>query len=186
MHPLFIAFALLLWASCSDDPISYSAPVGLNLKVKSADSTSGVVSSDKSINTESGNPYGAFIAAAREKLGRAPGEIEVAEAALYLGATSVGVTTLGEVFTGNVEVLFQMNDTNNSYPVATEALASTTLAGPFALDATFMSDDVAALDLEKLLGGSFKVALRGPASAGFSTKGAEADLQLTLTFAAFE
>jgi hypothetical protein len=40
--------------------------------------------------------------------------------------------------------------------------------------------------MSKLLGGSFKVVIRGPAAATFEAAGADADLQLTLTFAAYE
>jgi hypothetical protein len=45
---------------------------------------------------------------------------------------------------------------------------------------------VGAEDYAKLISGSFKVLIRGPSSTGFETKGADADLQVTLTFAAFE
>jgi hypothetical protein len=178
--------AALSAAACSDDPVSYSAPIGLNLKVKSADTMSGIVSDDKGITTESSNPYGAFISEARAKLGRDPGEIVVDEARLFLGASSTGVAALGEVFTGDVEVLFQMNDTNNSYPVALGAVTATTSSGPISLGVDFSSRDASSVDLAKLVGGSFKVIVRGPAAAGFSTKGADADLQVTLTFSAFE
>ena len=41
-------------------------------------------------------------------------------------------------------------------------------------------------NVPKLLGGSFKVVLNAPAATDFSTKGAEAELQLTFTFSAFE
>jgi hypothetical protein len=177
---------LVIAAACGDDPVSYSAPVGINLKAKSSDTANGVVSDEKAINTESGNPYGAFVNDAQRKLGRAPGEIDVANVELFLGAASTRVTTLGEVFNGTVEVVFQMNDTNNSYPVATAAITAATASGPVAFDATFAAPDVPALDYEKLLNGSFKVITRGPAATEFSTKGAEADLQVTFTFAAYE
>jgi hypothetical protein len=173
-------------AACSDDPISYSAPVGINLKAKSADTQNGVVTDEKGINTESGNPYGAFISAARLELGRDPGVIDVDRVELFLGASSTGVTTLGEVFTGDVDILFEMNDTNNSYPVASATVAATTSAGPFALAVTFPADEIPDTDFAKLLAGSFKVITRGPAAAAFTTKGADADIQATLTFAAFE
>jgi len=166
--------------------VSYSAPVGINLKAKSSDSTNGVVSEEKGINTESGNPYGAFVSDAQRKLGRSPGQIDVDRVELFLGAASTKVTTLGEAFTGNVEVVFQMNDTNNSYPVATGAIAASTASGPVGFDASFDAASLPALDYDKLLNGSFKVIARGPAATDFTTKGAEADLQVTFTFAAYE
>ena len=38
----------------------------------------------------------------------------------------------------------------------------------------------------RALTGSFKVVARGPSAPGFETKGADADIQITFTFAAFE
>jgi len=191
MQPRFsILFALALavpLAACGDDPTGYSSPVGINLKAKSGDVQSGVISDEKGITTESGNPYGAFVTDARAALGGAdPARIEVDSATLVLGASSTGVLTLGEVFGGTVEVLFIMNDTNNTFAVGTAAIDATTSAGPVALDIGFASDGVLGDDWTKLLGGSFKVVVRGPAAAGFTTKGADADLQTTFTFAAYE
>lgn len=180
----FIAPVFIVLAACGSDPVSYSAPVGINLKAKSADTVGGVVSDDKGITTESGNPYGAFVADATQQLGRAPGAIDVDEVTIFLGANTVGVTALGEIFTGPVEVLFIMNDTNNSYPVAGVAMDAGTTAGPVALDVDFAG--VSEVDYPKLLNGSFQVVTRGPAAPSFETKGADADLQVTLTFAAFE
>lgn len=173
-------------AGCTDDPVSYSAPVGINLKAKSSDTANGVVSNEKGITTESGNPFGAFVGEAERTLGRDPGRIEVSTVELFLGASSTGVTRLGEVFTGTVDVVFQMNDTNNSFPVATATLPDTAPAGPVPLEVTFDGAAVTGVDYDKLLGGSFKVIVRGASATGFETKGAEADLQATLVFAAFE
>lgn len=176
---------VILAVGCGDDPVSYSAPVAINLKAKSADTVNNVVSNEKGITTESGNPYGAFITDARRELGRDPGSIDIERVELLLGASSTGVTTLGEVFTGNVELLFQMNDSNNSYPAAAGTIDATTSSGPVSLDTTF-DPAVPDADYAKLVGGGFKVVLRGDAAAGFSTKGADADLQVTFTFAAYE
>ncbi len=184
-----VRFALLvsLLAACGDDPLSYSAPVAINLKAKSGDTQNAVVTDEKGINTESGNPYGAFVADAQDALdGRDPAVIDVDRVELFLGANSTGVTTLGDVFDGEVDVLFQMNDTNNTYPVAGRAVPASTGAGPFALDIEFPADDIPDVDYQKMLTGSFKVVVRGAAASGFETKGADADLQTTFTFAAFE
>ncbi len=189
MHPLLrlsLGSALLI-AACSDDPLRYSEPVGINLKAKSADTTGGVVSDEKGITTESGNPYGKFVADARAQLGgKDPAEIALEDLTLTLGAGSTGVTRLGEVFTGQVDVLFVMNDTNNTVMAGSGNIAATTAGGPAPLDAAFTSTTLGAADLTKLIGGNFKVVIRGPAGADFETKGADADLQLTLTFAAYE
>lgn len=189
MKPRFVLASILIFglAACGDDPLNYSAPVGINLKAKSSDTVNNVVSDEKGITTESGNPYGAFAAEARDALGgRDPALIDVEHVDIFLGAASTGVATLGEIFDGNVEVLFQMNDTDNSYPVAHGTVATTTGAGPFALEVDFPAEAIPEADFVKLLGGSFKVITRGPAAADFTTKGADADLQVTFTFAAFE
>jgi hypothetical protein len=178
--------ALFVVAACGSDPVSYSEPVGIELKAKSGDTVSNVITEDKEINTESGNPYGAFVAEARVRLDRDPGQITVDHIDLLLGAGSVGVVSLGEIFIGDVEILFEMNDTNNTFPVAVIPIDANTTAGPIGVDSEFDSDDTGAADFDKLVGGSFKVVMRGTAAAGFATKGADASIQATFTFAAFE
>lgn len=183
---IYVSLCSLALAACASDPISYSAPVGINLKAKSDDTVNNVVMDEKGINTESGNPYGAFVSDARRELGRDPGSIGVEQVTVFLGAGSTGVVRLGEVFNGNVEVLFEMNDTNNSYPVAAGTIDAAASGGPIALGGSFDTDGVPDLDYAKLLGGNFKVIIRGPSATGFSTKGADADIQVTLTFGAYE
>ena len=85
---------------------------------------------------------------------------------------------------GDVDVLFLMNDTNNTYTAG--RISNPTGTGPLAVGVLFESDAVADQDWTKLLGGSFKVIIRGTAAPGFQNKGAEAELQVTLTFNAFE
>jgi len=171
-------------AACGDDPVEYSAPVGINLKAESGAVNNAVISDEKGINTESGNPYGAFVADAREALGRDPSRIELPELTLTLGATSTGVTALEQVYTGDVDVLFLMNDSNNTYNVA--RITNPTGAGPVRAEVSLRSDVITDVDWDKYLGGGFKVVIRGNAAPDFATKGAKADLQLMFTFAAFE
>jgi hypothetical protein len=171
---------------CGDDPVSFSAPVGINLKAKSEDTANGVVSDDKAITTESGNPFGAFITDASNAIGGDPARVEIDSLELFLGANSTGVVTLGEIFDGETEIVFEMNDSNNSFPAGIGVIEPTTSAGPVGLDPEFDSDALADADYDRFLNGSFKVIVRGPAAAEFEGKGADADLQVTLTFAAFE
>jgi hypothetical protein len=176
---------LCVLAACGDDPVNYSAPVGIELKVKSGEVTSSnALTPEKSITTESGNPYGAFISEAENTLGHDPGDIEIESITISLGAQSTNVTALEQVMTGDVYVKFLTNDTNNTFTVAH-------FASPTGQEATghpsfSMATDVGEPDVEKIVGGSFKVVLNAPAAADFSTKGAEAVLQLTFTFTAFE
>lgn len=184
VKPSYLLSVFALAAGCADDPVSFSEPVGINLKAKSSDSVNAVVTTDKQITTESGNPYGAFVNDATAKLGKAPARIEVDHATLLLGADSKNVAKLENVFTGDVDIAFVMNDTNNTYDVGT--LHAPTGVGPVGFDIAFDGTAVAAQDMPKLLGGGFGVALRGDVAPAFSTDGtAEADLQVTLTFAAF-
>lgn len=181
----FIGLAfVVVAAACGDDPVSYSAPVGINLKAESGAVNGASISDEKGITTESGNPYGAFVSAARAELGRDPSRIEVDELTLTLGAQSTGVTALEQIYTGNVDVLFLMNDTNNSYPIG--RVTNPTGTGPVAVGVLLESDDISDPDWPKYLGGSFKVVIRGMAATDFASKGAKADLQLNFTFAAFE
>jgi hypothetical protein len=179
-----ILLALLSVAACGADPVNFSAPVGITLKAKSGEVANNAISDDKGITTESGNPYGAFIADAHTKLGKDPARVEIDKLTLTLGATSIGVTKLEEVYTGDVDVVFITNDTNITYDAG--HVMSPTGVGPVDVTVAFRPEDVLPADFTKILGGSFKVVIRGPAAVTFSAKGAEANLQLTFTFAAFE
>ena len=181
---ILVALVPLLVAACGSDPVSFSAPVGINMKVKSSDVASTAITEDKEITTENGNPYGAFVSDATTRLGRAPGRIEVDSATLLLGAQSTNVTRLEDVFTGVVDIAFLMNDTNNTYDAG--HVTSPTGTGPVTMNHTFDWSQVAASDQSKIIGGSFKVILRGPAATDFASKGAEASLQVTFTFTAFQ
>jgi hypothetical protein len=180
----YLTSIILLLAACGSDPVSFSTPVGINLKAKSGDVSNSVISDDKAITTETGNPYGAFVNDAHTKLGRDPSRIEVDDLTLVLGAQSTGVTSLQEVYTSDVDVAFITNDTNNTYDVG--HVMNPMGVGPVAVNVAFRSDTVAPADFARLLTGSFKVVIRGPAAVNFSTKGADVNLQLTFTFAAFE
>ena len=180
-----ILLALPLVTACGSDPVNYSAPVGIELKAKSGDVTNAAVTELKDITTESGNPYGAFTNEAMAKLGgKTPSRIELSNLTLTLGAQSTGVAALEEVLTGDVDVAFIVNDTNNTYDAG--HIMNPTGVGPDTMDITFDWAQVAATDRTKMLGGSFKVVLRGPAAATFSSKGADASLQTTFTFDAFQ
>jgi len=180
----WMILVILACAACSEDPVSYSAPVGINLKAKSGDVSGTAISEDKNITTETANPYGAFVAAATTKIGSAPSRIEIDQVTLVLGAQSTNVTKLEDVFTGPVEISFVINDTDNTYNVG--AIANPTGVGPVDVEISLASADLTPQDFTRYLGGSFKVVAHGSAAAEFAMKGAEADLQLTFTFAAFE
>ncbi|CAM4486799.1 hypothetical protein [Corallococcus exiguus] len=167
------------------DPVSISAPVGINLKAKSSDTASGTVTSQKSIESESGNPFKVFVDDARRELdGQSPSRVELKSLTLTLGAGSVGVTSLSEVFNGRVEVLFLMNESKNTY--AAGHLAEPSGSGPVAMEVEFNSEALPDADYTRFLDGKFNVVLRGSAAPTFMSKGADVDFQTTFSFTAFE
>lgn len=182
---LVLASAVLLGA-CADEPVTYSEPVGIRLKATSADAANGIVTDLKEVSTEVGNPYGHFMTGAKAELaGKSPSAIVVEGATLHLATTSTGVATLGEVFTGTVSVDFLIKDSNNTYRVATGEIEPTAM-DTVELTTHFDSAAMSEFDYLKLLGGNFKVVVRGTAAAGFADKAAKVDLDTTLTFSAFE
>jgi hypothetical protein len=174
----------LLLAACGSEPVKVSEPVGIELDAKSGDTMNGTVTENKDITTESGNPYGQFVNDATAKLGHAPGEIEIGDMAPTLGGQSTGVSDLSQVLTGAVDVSFVVNSTNNTYDAG--QIMNPSGIGPDTMDVVFDWKQVPAEDVAQFQTGGFKVVLRGPAAANFATKGADARLQVTFTFEAFE
>ena len=182
---IHLPLLLLGLAACGADPVNYSAPVGIELKAKSGDVSQSAVTEQKDITTESGNPYGAFTSDAVSKLGgHQPSSIDVDQLTLTLGAQSSNVSALEQVLSGDVDVAFLVNDSNNTYDAG--HVTNPTGVGPVAMSPSFDWSTVAATDQSKMLGGGFKVVLRGPAAPTFSGKNADASLQVTFTFSAFE
>jgi hypothetical protein len=181
-----VAVVPLLFAACTDDPVSYSAPVGITLQVRSNDvATDGTIALDKMITTESGNPYGKFISDAQQKLGKNPSLIELDSVTLSLDTTkSTNVTLLEQIMIGESRTSFVLNDTDTVIDAA--RFTNPTSAGPFNGTATFDMTPLAEADVEKLLGGSFKVQLNAAAAPELASTDADAVLQLTFTFSAYE
>lgn len=180
---LLLSLTLSLGA-CGSDPVASSSPVRLSLKAKSDDVKSGVITESKDITTEIGNPFGAFIKEATNRLGVAPERILLTELSLFLGASSKGVATLEGVFSGQVDVLFEMNDTKNTYAVG--SFNNFKGPGPLAGSIGFDFSKFAAVDADRFRSGSFKVVLRGNAASSFGTPDkAEAELEVGLVFEAY-
>jgi hypothetical protein len=185
--PKLLCAALVLVAACGDDPVSVSDVVDIKLSLSSGDvAGDGTMVADKNINTESGNPYGAFVQFARDEIGGDAGRITVDGAAITVDATSSGITDLGEVFLGVTTVEFVMNGSSAIYPVATRAVVLDDGPGPVEFDVDLDSDDIPDEDFADLASGSFKVAISGTAADGFEAANADADMTVSLTFSAFE
>lgn len=182
------AFASLfaLAVGCGDDPVSVSDVVDLKLTLSSGDVAGNNLLDEKNVNTESGNPYGAFVAKAREEIGGDPSRVVVTGAAVTVDATSRNVTMLGQVFSGATKFEFIMNGSSTPYAVATKNVVATDGAGPIPFAVDFDSDEIPAADYADLASGSFKVALSGPPAVGFAAANADANITISLTFEAFE
>lgn len=172
-------------AACGDDPVTYSEPVGISMTADSGDLVAGRVEEEKNINTESGNPYGAFVENARAEVDGDPSAIRIDEVTLTLDTgASTNVAALGLVF-ANVDVAFEMSS-GAMVPVAGAELTTEVDAGPIGLDVGFDSDGLSDVDYDDLLAGGFKVWLTGDAAAGFDVLDASADLEVTFYFTALD
>jgi hypothetical protein len=183
-----LTFALVLaiagfGAGCGSHN-SYSAPVGVNIRAQSGDVSSGTITQDKLITSETGNPYATFLTDAKAKFGKDPSDVGVGTLTLFLGAASIRVTALEQVFSGQVDVLFLMNGTANSFSVG--HVTNPTGAGPVNLAVDFDSSKVTGQDHAALMNGGFRVVIRGSAAGGFASRNADAALQNTFTFKALE
>ncbi|WP_164015861.1 hypothetical protein [Pyxidicoccus trucidator] len=182
--PLVLCAALSLMG-CGGDAVSYSAPVGINLKAKSSDTVNATVTAQKGISTESGNPFKVFVDAARQELdGQSPSRVELTTLTLTLGAGSVGVASLADVFSGRVDLLFRMEESSNTYVVG--HVEDPTGSGPVSFLVDFDSTAMAPDDYSRFLESKFNVVLRGSAASTFMNKGADVDFQSTFSFTAFE
>lgn len=181
---VYTRFALLgallaLSSACADDPVAYSETVSVKLSgIKNGDLVNGQASEDKNINTEEGNPYGAFLKNAREALGgRDPGAIEIVKADVRVHSDSKNVSTIQAVFS-SLELFITSSST--TIPVGSKASPTGTSVG------IALFDD---LDYEPvydtMLGGDFKIGVRGPTVA---SPPVDFDLKLTIDvrFTAYE
>lgn len=167
-HRFFMLVAALATAGCGDtDPnatntVNYSGPVSINLdKFKDGEVRNEAFDVDKNVNTESGNPYGAFLQLARAALGRSPAAVLVDRVTLTIGRDTTGVTTFQQ-FMGGPLTLYLASSTAT---VNVGTVAMPTGAGPVEVTITATRDTLAPINND-LVNGSFKVGARVPAAAG--------------------
>jgi hypothetical protein len=174
----------LVVAGCGHE-VSYSAPVGISLNAKSGDVAAGQLVDEKNINTESGNPYGAYIQAARTQLsGKDPSRITLDSLTLELKPSSTNVAGLEDIYTGLVNIDFVMNSSNATSPAGHQSNPKGASPVVFIVDFDFAQ--LTPADRVDFIGGSFKVVLRGTAASSFATASANADMQATFKFTAYE
>lgn len=160
------AALLLSLAGCGDDlaanTVNFSGPVTINVdKFKDGDVRNDAFDADKNVNTESGNPYGAFLQQARGALGRAPAAVLVERVTLTLGRDSTGVTSFEQFLGGPLVVYLASSSTTVNIGSVTQP----TGAGPVEVTITATRDTLAPINND-LVQGSFKVGIRVPAAAG--------------------
>ncbi len=81
---------VLLAGACADDPVTFSEPVTINLKVNSDKVVNDSITTEKGISTENANPYGAFVADAQAALGADPSRIDLGHVNILLAADTDG------------------------------------------------------------------------------------------------
>ncbi len=159
---------LAMAAGCGDDgssnpanTVNYSGPVSINVdKFKDGEVRNGAFDADKSVSTESGNPYGMFLSQARATLGRAPAAVVVDRVTLTLGRDTTGVTAFEQILGGPLTVY--LASSRSTVNIGT--VAQPTGAGPVEVVITATRDTLAPINSD-LVQGSFKVGIRVPAAA---------------------
>ncbi len=139
----------------------YSGPVNIRIdKFKPDEARNGVFDNDKSVNTESGNPYGAFLQAARAALGRDPAAVLVDRVTLTIDRDTRGVSAFEQVLGGPLTVYLASSSTTVNIGTVTQP----TGAGPVEVTITATRDTLAPINA-RLLDGGFKVGIRVPVAA---------------------
>lgn len=153
-------------AGCGDDGTTdlntagYSGPVNVRLdKFKDGDVRNDAFDSDKDIDTESGNPYAAFLRDARTSLGRDPAAVVLDRMTFTLASDSRGVTGFEQIFAGTAVVYLA----TSAVTVNVGTAVMPTGAGPIAVQVTATRAELAPINAA-LVSGHFKVGMRVPAS----------------------
>jgi len=158
---------LAMAAGCGDDStnpantVNYSGPVSINVdKFKDGEVRNNAFDADRSVSSESGNPYGMFLSQARATLGRAPAAVVVDRVTLTLGRDTTGVTAFEQILGGPLTLYLASSSTT----VNIGTVAQPTGAGPVEVVITATRDTLAPINSD-LVQGSFKVGIRVPAAA---------------------
>ena len=160
------ALAGLAAAGCGDDStgantVNHSGPVTINVdKFKDDEVRNEAFDESKSVNTEPGNPYGAFLQQARAVLGRPPAAVLLERATLTIAADARGVTAFEQFLGGPLTLYLASSQTT----VNVGTVAQPRGAGPVEVTISATRDTLAPIQNE-LTQGSFKVGIRVPAAA---------------------
>ena len=162
-----VFFAGLCALGCGDadgtgaNTVNFSGPVSIVLdKFKDGDVRNESFDSDKSITTESGNPYGMFLSQARAVLGRPPAAVVVERVTLTLRDPR-GVTSFEQFLGGPLTLYFSTSQVTVNVGTVAQA------AGPGPVEVTITADRAQLAPINNdLVQGSFKVGILVPAAAG--------------------
>ncbi len=174
----FVVAGLAFASGCPEEPIAHSGTVSVKLGgMKEGDVKNNELSSDKSLHTEPGDPYGEFVGEATATLGGAPpGRIEVLSAVVRKHSDSTGVNGLEDVLE-SLEVYLSNN-------LTTIVIGDVSAPSGSSAEVTLIGADLEALHESMLGGDGIRVGVRGPAAASTPEK---FDLRLTvdITFEAY-
>lgn len=176
------ASVLFLACGCGG-AVAYSEPVSIKVgTIKESDIRNSAFEFDKEISSETGDPYKAFMATARDELGGAdPSAIEVTSIVLTVASDSKGIGTSGfaDVMSG-VEIFFTKGETTVVVGKLGMIPASTTMEIP-----VIAGEEELRVLHSTMLKGDFKVGVRGDAvmspPAGFELR-----INVQLEFEALE
>ena len=176
-----LAIAACFTLACADEPepVAYSESVGLKLSgMKPKDVENNVVSEEKNVNTETGNPYGEFLKNAKDNLGgKEPSYIKLMKATVGLHSESDGLSSLGQVFT-KIELFVSTSDVTKTLGTASSVSGSEVSV---TIDSSVDWQALAPV----MIAGDFKLGLRCETGAT-TPKEWEARLFMDLNFSAFE
>lgn len=186
MRALPLIFTALVVSYCGggSDVHSYSEAITIRLKAKESDLKNGVIEDDKNIATETGNPYSFFINNAVKDLGKGPSSIGVDKMTLILGAGTKGVAAFDDLFSDRVHIFFSNEEKTKTVYVGTVEKPSG--VGPIDVEITASRDELKATLFSEMLSGNFRVGYRG--NTGLSEKNGDfdANIEVTIIFAAYE
>lgn len=179
----FLALVGLAPVACADGPAAVSV-FSVELAVPSSTVEGGVAWGEVAVSSEAGDPYGAFIARAREALGgQDPSRIEIAGASVMLLRSSDDVDALGDVFLVGLAVGLVFDGSGAEVDVG--VVNYPYFSGPYPCRMAWDSAAVTGDDLADLLAGRFRVRVEGVVAAGFPFIGARADLKVVLKVEAY-
>jgi hypothetical protein len=179
----FLAASSILAVGCAEEgPKLFTAPISLQLDLKESDIQDGVLSRDKNISTEQGNPWSKFVQDAKASLGRDPTAFEITTAQVTLDAADSENVDAFDDLTTTGELRLVATKTDGEVPIgfARQSKPSGTLIKPAI---TASKDDLAPL-YQPMLGSDFKVRIEVDTTRTDKDK-FKADLSVTLTAGAY-